>query len=206
MRPSHKVVSAAQIKPTAASTLRICPQWQQPATPFGRLDEWPELREAQALTAAAVPQTDYIVTLDCGDPYDIHPGDKRTVGRRLAALALEKRYGKPLPHRGPRYLRHEIAGHAFRITLCGHEPNLRTGDGGPVKGFAVAGADQKFLPAEAVIDGADTIVVHHPDVQAPAAIRYAWSAAPVANLENAHGWPAAPFRSDNWPCVTEGRR
>jgi sialate O-acetylesterase len=169
-------------------------------------DEWPELREAQALTAAAVPQTDYIVTLDCGDPYDIHPGDKRTVGRRLAALALANTYQRPLPHCGPRYLRHEIAGDVIRVEFSHYEPNLRTSDGGALRGFSIAGEDKQFLPAEAVIEGVDTVVVRHPKLKKPVAVRYAWCAAPVTNLENASSLPAAPFRTDTWPRVTEGRK
>jgi sialate O-acetylesterase len=177
----------------------------QPNSAFGD-DEWAELREAQATVAGTVPRTDYISTLDCGDPYDIHPADKRTVGCRLATLALADTYGKQLPHRGPRYLRHRVMGSAIRVEFDQADCPLRSSDGGPVTGFALAGENGPFLSAQALIEGPNAVVLSHPDIAAPAAVRYAWCAAPVANLENIHRLPAAPFRTDNRPRVTEGRK
>jgi sialate O-acetylesterase len=177
----------------------------QPGTAFGD-DEWAELREAQAAVATTVPHTDFIPTLDCGDPHDIHPGDKRTVGRRLAALALADTYGKALPSRHPRYLRHSVTGNSIRVEFTPSDCPLRSRDGGHLTGFTIAGGDTEFLPAHALIDGANAVVVRHPEIDAPVAARYAWCAAPVANLENFHGLPASPFRTDTRPRVTEGRK
>ena len=168
-------------------------------------DEWPELRDAQALTTARVPHVDYVVTLDCGDYYDIHPRNKRTVGDRLARLALVQVYSQTVPHRGPRYLRHAVEGSSIRVWFAHTEPQLRTADGCPPRGFTIAGADQQFHPATVTID-ADMVCVACPAVPAPVAVRYAWCAAPVVNLQNADSLPAAPFRTDDWPYVTAGRR
>jgi sialate O-acetylesterase len=75
--------------------------------------------------------------------------------------------------------------------------------GEAVRGFAVAGGDRKFYPAEASIDG-DTVIVRSPQVPVPVAVRYAWADDPDANLFNRDGLPASPFRSDEWPESTHG--
>lgn len=159
-----------------------------------RNETWPALREAQAAVAAAVHACDYCVTLDCGDPYDVHPLDKRSVGHRLAALALAGIYGKRnLTTSGPRYLRHTLQNDNICISFSHHDSCLRSGDGGPITGFEIAGSDQIYHPASVTFQ-VPYLVVHSPLVSSPVAVRYAWAAAPTANLTNAAGWPASPFR------------
>ena len=82
---------------------------------------------------------------------------------------------------------------------------LKTSDGGPLKGFAIAGEDRRFVWADARIDG-DTVIVSSPTVLKPFAVRYGWADNPIANLYNKAGLPASPFRTDDWPGVTATRR
>jgi len=78
---------------------------------------------------------------------------------------------------------------------------LAAKDGGPLKGFAIAGQDQRFVWADARIEG-DTVVVSSDKVAEPVAVRYAWADNPVCSLYNKAGLPASPFRTDTWPGVT----
>jgi sialate O-acetylesterase len=163
---------------------------------------WAELREAQALTARNVPNSGLAVTIDTGEPDNIHPKDKEIVGERLALVALAKQYGEKIPCEGPTF---RSVGHQ-RGALELHFDHT---DGGlVVKGdqpgeFAIAGKDHKWYRADASIKG-DTIVVSSPMVPEPEAARYAWQSFPVANLYNGAGLPMAPFRTDDWPGVTGG--
>ncbi|MCU0792461.1 MAG: sialate O-acetylesterase [Opitutaceae bacterium] len=169
------------------------------------------LREAQDRTSRALPAVGLVVTSDIGDAVDVHPDNKVHTGVRVALLARETVYREPgLVGVGPRYASHEIAGTAVRIrftnTGSGLAPAVApwTAKGGTVfpadklVGFFVAGADKKWVPAEAKIEG-DAVIVSAASVAAPAAVRYAWASTPVANLYNREGLPAAPFRTDDWP-------
>lgn len=156
---------------------------------------WPWLREAQTQTLAE-PATGMVVTLDIGNPADIHPRNKQEVGRRLALLALARTYGVArIEDSGPTLQRVAIEGAIARV-LWNHAAGLRTRDGAAdVKGFELAGADGAFHPAEATIEG-ESVRVTSAAVPAPRAVRYAWADAPATNLCNAAGLPAAPFRTD----------
>ena len=77
--------------------------------------------------------------------------------------------------------------------------------GGRLTGFALAGADRKFVWADAVIEG-KSVVVSSPAVPKPVAVRYSWDINPVGNLYNQTGLPAVPFRTDEWPLTTEKRK
>ena len=154
------------------------------------------LREAQASTRS-VPNTGMAVTMDVGDPADIHPRDKQTVGHRLALWALHGTYGKlDQAPSGPRFERLQVEGHALRLYLRGSGSGLlaRTG---PLTDFLVAGTDRIFHPATAVIEG-ETIVVSSEAVPQPVAARYGWGAAAAPNLFNRDGLPATSFRTDDW--------
>ena len=167
---------------------------------------WAELREAQAMTLS-LPRTGMAVTIDIGDPEDIHPTNKQDVGKRLAAIALEDTYGQRLVSQGPVY--ESVRFEADRAVIS----FKHTGSGLVVKdryrylkGFEIAGDDRVFHYARAEMQG-DKVVVYHPSGLKAAAVRYAWSDAPVdANLFNAEGFPAAPFRTDDWPGITQGQR
>ena len=136
------------------------------------------------------------VAIDIGEAADIHPKNKQEVGHRLALSALAQVYFQELEYSGPLYREMQIEDGKVRLNLSNAQ-NLRTTDGGPIKGFALAGEDRKFHWAQAKID-ADHIVVSSPDVPNPVAIRYAWADNPDVNLVNGAGLPASPFRSDKW--------
>ncbi|HSE15622.1 MAG TPA: sialate O-acetylesterase [Pyrinomonadaceae bacterium] len=165
--------------------------------------DWAELREAQTMTLRE-PQTGMAVTIDIGDENDIHPRNKLDVGRRLAAWALAGTYGQKMVRSGPLLDRYTIEGDKVRIRFK-YATGLKTSDGGPVKGFAIAGEDHRFVWADARIDG-DTVIVSSPTVQKPLAVRYGWADNPIANLYNNAGLPASPFRTDDWPGVTAKNR
>jgi sialate O-acetylesterase len=164
-------------------------------------DDWAELREAQAYTAGTVPNCGLAVTIDTGDAADIHPTDKMPVGERLALLALAKTYGKDVVCSGPTFRAVERQGHELRVTFD-HTDGGLTVHGDKPEEFSVAGEDRQWHWADAKLDG-DAIVVSSPEVPNPVAVRYAWQANPKATLFNGAGLPAAPFRSDDWPGVTD---
>jgi sialate O-acetylesterase len=157
---------------------------------------WAELREAQLLTAKQLPGTGLAVTIDVGDPQDLHPHRKAEVGERLALWALGTTYKEPIVFSGPLYDSMAIDGNKIRIRFT-HTGSGLTAKGGVLQGFSIAGSDQKFYWASAKIDG-DSVVVSSPQVPAPMAVRYAWADSPECNLYNNEGLPASPFRTDTW--------
>jgi sialate O-acetylesterase len=165
---------------------------------------WAELREAQLMTARNVANCGMAVNIDLGDPNNIHPLTKSEVGRRLAVLAEAKTYGQKVPYSGPEYESYTIERGQIRLSFR-HAQDMKTADGGRLKGFAVAGADHKFHWADARIEG-NTIVVSSPAVDDPLAVRYAWDDDPACNLTNHSNLPASPFRTDQWPGVTLGKK
>jgi sialate O-acetylesterase len=174
-------------------------------------EEWPELREAQAEIAAADPHSALAVTIDLGGRDDIHPRNKRDVGRRLAQLALAKLYREPVSFSGPVYDGHKVEKDGRVRVRFRHAAGLGTTElaalppAAPERrllGFELSAADRKFVPAAAEIDG-ETVVLSAPGVKKPVAVRYAFSDDPVANLSNWAGLPAAPFRTDRWPRFSE---
>jgi sialate O-acetylesterase len=173
--------------------------WRARAPEPGESD-WAELREAQALTLS-VPATGMATAIDIGDADDIHPRNKRDVGRRLAAVARARVYGESVEYAGPTYESHTVEGNAVRIRFS-HATGLRTPDAAPPIGFAVAGRDRVFKWAVAWIEDG-TVVVMSPEVSNPVAVRYAWGDNPAVNLTNSAGLPAFPFRTDDWPGVTQ---
>lgn len=165
--------------------------------------DWAELREAQTMTLRE-PQTGMAVTIDIGDENDIHPRNKLDVGRRLAAWALADTYRQKVIQSGPLFEKSLIDGDKVKIQFK-YGAGLKTIDGGPVKGFAIAGEDRRFVWADARIEG-DTVIVSSAKVPKPVAVRYGWADNPIANLYNKAGLPASPFRTDDWPGITASRR
>jgi sialate O-acetylesterase len=166
---------------------------------------WPELREAQA-AALALPHTGMATAIDVGDANDIHPRNKRTLGDRLAALAMRELGLRTAPAGGPRLLGHEVRGDTvalrFADTAGGLRP-ARTGE--PLRGFLLAGADRRWHAAEATIDG-DRLVLRSRAVPQPLAARYAWVNNPSeANVVGGDGLPLPPLRTDRWPLESAGR-
>jgi sialate O-acetylesterase len=153
----------------------------------------PRVREAQA-TILTLPNTGMAVATDIGEAKNVHPKNKQDVGDRLARLALAKTYGRKIEFSGPVYESMKIEGNAIRLKFS-HAQGLVARDGA-LKWFTIAGADGKFVPADAKIDG-ETVLVSSPDVTAPTAVRYAWLNFPDGgHLYNGAGLPAAQFRTD----------
>jgi sialate O-acetylesterase len=153
---------------------------------------WPELREAQTQTLSLV-NTGMAVTIDIGDPADIHPRNKQEVGRRLALAARVLTYGEKIEFSGPLFRTAAPEGSAMRVWFD-HAGSGLEARGGPLKGFEAAGADRKFAPADARIEGA-TVTVSSASIPNPVFVRYAWADNPDCNLYNREGLPALPFRS-----------
>jgi sialate O-acetylesterase len=166
--------------------------------------EWAELREAQTMTGKNLPNSGIAVTIDIGDAADIHPRNKQDVGKRLALQALAKTYGKEVVAAGPEFKSAKVEGGAIRLGFDSVGGGLVAKDG-TLKSFSIAGEDKKFVWAEAKIDG-ETVVVSSPQVAKPVAVRYGWENNPDATLFNKEGLPAGPFRTDDWPGVTDGRK
>jgi sialate O-acetylesterase len=162
-----------------------------------------ELWEAQRMTLDASPHTGMAVTTDITDLNDIHPKNKQEVGRRLALWALAKVYGRKLVYSGPLYKSMAVEENKIRLQFNHCGAGLKSRDGKPLGDFTIAGADQKFVPAEAAIDG-DMIVVRSDKVAKPVAVRFAWRDDATPNLCNREGLPASPFRTDKWKGVTQG--
>jgi len=167
-------------------------------------DAWAETRESQALTAASVPNSCLAVTIDTGDPDNIHPKDKRPVGERLALCALAKQYHKKVVYSGPTLAKVERLPQSIKLHFA-HADGGLVMKGSKLEEFAIAGDDRKWYWADAHIEG-KAIVVSSPSVPRPKEVRYAWQSNPVATLFNGAGLPAAPFRTDTWPGVTDGAR
>lgn len=183
---------------------------------------WAELREAQSM-ALKLPNTGQAVTIDVGETGNLHPRNKKDVGERLALIALAKDYGKAIPFSGPVYdsmkvesgkailsFQHADGGLTAKplpqtdvvssltnetATLVRNSPNSQ------LEGFAICGADRKWVWSDAKIDG-NNVIVWSDKVPSPMAVRYAWADNPTCNLTNGSGLPASPFRTDDFPPVT----
>ncbi len=141
--------------------------------------------------------TGMAVTIDIGEEKDIHPKNKQDVGRRLAQWALATTYKKEIVACGPLYKSMAKQGDKIVLKFDHVDGGLVAKDGGPLKGFAIAGADRKFVWADAKIVG-DTLVVSSSEVKDPVAVRYAWATNPIHSLLNKAGLPASLFRTDDW--------
>lgn len=152
---------------------------------------WAELREAQT-AALQLRGTGMAVAIDAGEEKDIHPIRKDLVGHRLAVAALAKTYGQKTEYLGPspKSIKEKDGKLVIRMERA---KGLKSLDGSPLKGFAVAGSDGKFFVAEATIQK-EELLVSSKDVPKPVQVRYAWADYVPANLGNGVDLPAAPFR------------
>ncbi|NIJ54362.1 sialate O-acetylesterase [Dyadobacter arcticus] len=164
---------------------------------------WAELREAQNMTLS-LPKTGMAVSTDVGNPKDIHPTNKQDVAHRLAKNALKLDYGMDIPYASPLFDNAQFDDAKAVISFKHAENGLMVKDRYEyLKGFEIAGDDKVFYYAKAEIQG-NKVVLSHPKVPKPAAVRYGWSDAPEdANLYSTDGFPASAFRTDNWPGITE---
>ncbi len=157
--------------------------------------KWAYLRDAQRQTLF-VPNTGMAVSIDVGSADDLHPKQKRQVGERLWRQAASKVYGLSLVASGPDFV--GLSANQGKIELeFNNAEGLSTADNTPLKGFTIAGADKVFRKAIAHIEGSK-VIVSHPEINKPVAVRYAWADNPVANLTNNENLPAVPFRTDDW--------
>lgn len=190
-------------------------------TPEGGL--WAELREAQA-EGLKLPNTGQAVLIDLGESGNIHPRQKKPVGERLAKIALARDHGKNIPFSGPVFSSSEIEDGKIRVKFSHTDgglvaqplpatslvssitnttiPLVRNSPGSELEGFAICGADMKWIWADAKIDG-DSVLVWSDKIPAPVAVRYAWADNPTCNLYNGAGLPATPFRTDTLPYATK---
>jgi sialate O-acetylesterase len=152
---------------------------------------WANLRDAQN-AALALPKTGMAVTIDIGDVLDIHPKNKQEVGRRLALQALKVAYGKKLVAAGPIFRSAKVVKSRVELKFDHADGGLKLWWGKRPVGFTIAGRDEKFVLAQAKIQGKG-VTVWHPDIDDPQAVRYAWANSPVANIRNGHDLPMAQF-------------
>ncbi len=169
--------------------------------------DWAELREAQMMTIDALPNVGVACITDIGAAKNIHPKNKQDVGKRLARLALVDNYGfaDRLTRQGPVFQSLKIEDGKALLQFDTGGSRLISYYDEPLTGFAIAGADRQWRWADAVIrpEATDVLVLSHPDVPEPVAVRYNWSDNPQGTLYNTEYLPAYPFRSDDWPGVTE---
>ncbi len=182
-----------------------------------------ELREAQEKTLSE-PNTGMAVLIECGEEGKIHPTDKQTPGARLAAIALANTHGKQIPFAGPTYSSMAVEGSSIRISFIQADgglvakplpaeytppsekpgtmiPQPRNVPNSQLEGFAICGEDHVWKWADAKIDNG-TVVIHADGIDKPVAVRYGWADDPICNLYNGAGFPAGPFRTDDFPEIT----
>lgn len=170
-------------------------------------EPWSHVREAQRRTAMNTTNTGLIVTIDIGEARDIHPKNKLDVGKRMARWALVDVYGRKLTKAGPIFRAAKIKGSSVVVKFDEAGAGLRIRDGDQLDEFAIAGADRKWRWAKAKIVGKNALEVWSEAVSQPVAVRYAFNNNPRhPNLTNDTGLPAAPFRTDNWPGPTDGKK
>lgn len=170
-------------------------------------DGWCEVREAQTLTLQ-LPNTGMVVTTDIGNPKDIHPRNKQEVGKRLANVALHNLFGKKMIVNGPAFKSFENKDGKTIVTFSNVGKGLTTKNesSNEVYGFEVAGKDQIFYPAKAVIKN-NKIEIQCDNVSEPLAVRFGWLADDSqCNLFNSALLPAIPFRTDDWKTATKDKK
>jgi sialate O-acetylesterase len=172
------------------------------ATPID--DAWAETRESQAIAAATVPNSCLAVTIDTGDPDSLHPKEKEPVGDRLARCALANYYHQHVVDSGPT-LKSVQRKPGSIVLHFAHTDGGLVVKGDKLGEFSVAGDDRKWYWADARIKG-NTVIISSPSVPHPAQVRYVWQSNPEATLFNGAGLPAAPFRTDDWPGMTQNAR
>ncbi|HME00811.1 MAG TPA: sialate O-acetylesterase [Terriglobia bacterium] len=179
-------------------------QWHEGNFPFlfvqisnfksGPTEEWAIIREAQR-RSLSVANTAMVVTVDIGDPDNVHPADKQTVGVRLALAARALAYGENVEFSGPQFRQATAEGESMRVWFD-HSASGLVARGGVLQGFEIAGDDGRFVDAGARIDG-KTVVISSARVSEPKYVRYGWANAPVVSLYNGDGLPASPFTSED---------
>ena len=166
----------------------------QARTAIPQESSWAELREAQSQTLG-LPHTGEALAIDIGEASDIHPGDKQTVGNRLARIALARDYGKSIAWQNPQFDRMEINGARVTLHFKYVGQGLRSVDQREIKGFAIAGSDGHWVWAQAKLEGKDQIIVWNDQVSNPTEVRYNWANNPDGNIYSQERLPLTPFRT-----------
>lgn len=187
-------------------------RWNNPGMPFlivqlanySKANGFPVTRESQ-FQALELPNTGLVVTIDAGDPDNIHPKNKEIVGKRLALAARKTAYGEDIVFSGPVFKAMKIEGNKALVSFDHIGGGLVVGEGAFLKGFVIAGKDKVFYPANAVLKD-NTVIVSSEKVKEPVAVRYAWAPDPSCDLYNKEGLPAVPFRTDKWPVMTQPKQ
>lgn len=161
------------------------------------------LREQQFKSCSMIPNSDIVCTNDLVEPYEkynIHPREKRTVGLRLAMLALNKTYGmKDLPYSGPRYDASKLSFSGNTATVGFTTNNYGICRNYALEGFEIAGEDHIFHPAKADFHWqTNTVTLTSDQVPHPVAVRYCFKDFQIGNMIGGGELPLFPFRSDNW--------
>ncbi|MCH6255008.1 sialate O-acetylesterase [Puniceicoccaceae bacterium K14] len=169
-------------------------------------DSWAELRDAQTQAMDVIENSGQAVIIDIGEGRDIHPRDKKTVASRLVRWPLANDYGFDISYLSPRYREMQTDGNRIRIKFDHlSDQGLYAFDTKDIQGFCIAGADKKFIWAEAKIVAKDTVEVWAQSLEDPVAVRYGWAKNPVVNLYDGNGLPVTPFRTDNWQWLSVGK-
>jgi sialate O-acetylesterase len=156
---------------------------------------WSLLREAQE-KALSLPHTGMVVSIDIGDPYDIHPKNKQDFGHRLALQAFNVAYGQPILADGPLYQSHQIKRDTVIIKLQVKSHPLSHIDHKDECGYEIAGKNGAFHLAKVFLKN-NEVHLTSPKVKDPIAVRYAWGNNPKSCIFNKAGLPLAPFRLKN---------
>jgi sialate O-acetylesterase len=160
-------------------------------------DSWASVREAQLQAAKILPNAALAVTIDVGEEHNLHPPLKEPVGARLALAARGVAYHAEIEYSGPIFKEAKIEKNQIVLAFDHVDGGLEA-RGGQLTGFAICGPDEKFVRADAEIEGLDKVLVHSAEVTHPIAVRYGWANYPVINLWNKAGLPASPFRTDDF--------
>ena len=169
----------------------------QPDKPAPADYPWARLREAQS-KALALPNTGMATTIDIGEENNIHPKNKQDVAHRLVLAAEKIAYNENIVYSGPTYKTMKVKGNKVRLSFDNVGAGLWVKDKyGYIRGFAIAGADKKFVWARAFEEG-DNVIVYAESIAKPVAVRYNWGNTPDGNLYNKENLPAVPFRTDDW--------
>ena len=155
---------------------------------------WAELREAQRLTLT-LPYTGMAINIDAGEWNDIHPLNKKTVGHRLALEAQRVAYSEDIVSSGPMYEGMKVEGNSIILSFSSVGSGLYSNL--DLEGFSIAGSDDKYTWANAVVLSNNKVKVWSDQIQNPVSVRYAWADNPEgANLKNKEGLPASPFQAE----------
>jgi sialate O-acetylesterase len=169
--------------------------------PFGsEPGQFAAIREAQMAVAKSTPNVATVATTDVGDLHDIHPKNKAPIGERLALAARALAYGEDIEFRGPTLTDAKFDSDSATLTFD-HVGEGLVAKGGAPRGFLIAGSNRKFVAADAMITGANTVIVSSPEVEDPVAVRFAWADFNEADLWSGTDLPAEPFRTDQFPGV-----